>query len=63
MVIIKGCVQWNPAAIENISAAGSDQRTKYQRRKKLKIANSFDLDEVAHNEPPHLDLHCLSSSL
>ena len=27
------------------------------------FANSIDLDEVAHNEPPHLDLHCLSSSL
>ena len=23
----------------------------------------IDLDEVAHNEPPHLDLHCLPSSL
>ena len=23
------------------------------------LANSVDLDEVAHNEPPHLDLHCL----
>ena len=21
------------------------------------FANSVDLDEVAHNEPPHLDLH------
>ena len=26
------------------------------------FANSVDLDEVAHKEPPHLDLHCLSSS-
>ena len=25
------------------------------------FANSVDLDEVAHNEPPHLDLHCLHS--
>ena len=25
------------------------------------FANSADLDEVAHNEPPHLDLHCLPS--
>ena len=24
---------------------------------------SVDLDEVAHNEPPHVDLHCLLSSL
>ena len=28
-----------------------------------KFANSVDLDEVAHHEPPHLDLHCLPSSL
>ena len=27
------------------------------------ICNSVDLDEVAHNEPPHSDLHCLPSSL
>ena len=27
------------------------------------LANSVDLDEVAHNEPPHLDLHCLLYSL
>ena len=27
------------------------------------FANSIDLDEVAHNEPPHLHLHCLPSSL
>ena len=27
------------------------------------FANSLNLDEVAHYEPPHLDLHCLSSSL
>ena len=27
------------------------------------FANSVDLDEVAHNEPPHQDLHCLLSCL
>ena len=27
------------------------------------FVNSIDLDEVAHNEPPHLDLHCLLFSL
>ena len=27
----------------------------------LNLQNSIDLDEVAHNEPPHLDLHCLPS--
>ena len=32
----------------------------------MKIADcaySKDLTEVADNEPPHLDLHCLPSSL
>ena len=29
----------------------------------LKLANSIDFDEVAQNDPPHLDLHCLPSSL
>ena len=27
------------------------------------FANSVGLDEVAHDEPPHLDLHCLPSGL
>ena len=27
------------------------------------FANRVDLDEVAHNEPPHLDIHCLPYSL
>ena len=31
--------------------------------KTAKFTNSVDPDEVAHNEPPHLDLHCLPSSL
>ena len=30
---------------------------------KADFANSVDLDEVAHHEPPHLDLHYLPSSL
>ena len=25
--------------------------------------NNVDLDEVAQNEPPHLDIHCLPSSI
>ena len=32
-------------------------------KKIAKFANSIVIDEVAHNEPPHLDLHCLPSSL
>ena len=29
------------------------------RNEKVEFANSVDPDEVAHNEPPHLNLHCL----
>ena len=31
--------------------------------KKVEFANSVDPDEVAHNEPPHQDVHCLLLSL
>ena len=34
-----------------------------QEMKIAAFAISEDLDEVAHHEPPHLDLHCLPSSL
>ena len=27
------------------------------------FANSVDLDKIAHNEPPYLDLHCLPPGL
>ena len=30
--------------------------------KLAEFANSVDFNEVAHNEPPHLDPHCLPSS-
>ena len=33
------------------------------RDKNTEFANSVDLDEVAHNEPPHLYLHCLHYSI
>ena len=32
-------------------------------KKRTESANSVDLDEVAHHEPPHLDLHCMPSCL
>ena len=31
--------------------------------KLIEFANSVDLDELAHHEPSHLDLHCLPSNL
>ena len=46
---------------DTVSILCSPKVFKYQRRKKAKFANGLDLDEVAHNEPPHLDLHCLPS--
>ena len=33
------------------------------RDKVVESANSVDPDEVAHDEPPHQDLHCLPYSL
>ena len=29
----------------------------------MRMANSVDLDEVAHDEPPHQDLRCLQIQL
>ena len=42
------------------------QRLSFTLKNKVKIielANSIDLDEAAHNEMPHLDLHCLPSGI
>ena len=36
---------------------------KTTETKIAEFANSVDFDDVAHNEPPHLVLHCMSSSL
>ena len=36
---------------------------KVLETKIAEFANNVDLNEVAHNEPPHPDLHCLPSSL
>ena len=30
---------------------------------RIRLANSVDTEEVAHYEPPHLDLHCLKINL
>ena len=34
---------------------------KVLKMKVVEFGNSVDPDEVALNEPPHLDLHCLLS--
>ena len=36
---------------------------KVPETKIVELVNSVNLEEVAHDEPPHLDLHCLPSSL
>ena len=36
---------------------------KVPETKIAEFAKSQDLNEVAHHEPPHLDLHCFPSSL
>ena len=36
---------------------------KCQKKNIVELANSVDPDEVAHYEPPHLDLYCLLSVL
>ena len=44
--------------VEEVQVLNSVPETKI-----ADFANSVDLDEVATHEPPHQDLHCLSSSL
>ena len=34
-------------------------RIKVQKTTIVEFANSVDLDEAAHNEPPHLEIHFL----
>ena len=51
---------------ENISCIDATQVFSLSSLPETKIsefANNVDLDEVAHNEPPHPGLHCLHSSL
>ena len=36
---------------------------KAPKLKVIEFANHVDLDEAAHDEPPHLDLHCLPYSV
>ena len=48
-----------PAIFQYVS-----QLTLYVSETKIaEFSNSLDLDERAHTEPPHLDLHCFPSRL
>ena len=37
-------------------------RVKAAKIKRAEFANSIDLDEVAHIDSPHMNLHCVPSS-
>ena len=39
------------------------RNTVVPEKKIAEFANNVELDEVAHNETPHLNLHCLPSTL
>ena len=49
----------NKARVSINSLTTRDAETRFETQ----FANSVNLDEVAHDEPPYPDLHCLSSSL
>ena len=72
-VIRQGCVQWNPiyklkrlpqAVLKLRTARSVGQRLNLSvpETKVAEFAHSIDLDEVAHHQPPHQDLHCLPFS-
>ena len=42
---------------------GREIGLKVPKTRIVEFANSVDPDEVAHDEPPHLDLHCLPASV
>ena len=46
-----------------IQCHGIELTLQVPETKIAELPNRIDLDEVAHYEPPHLDLHCLTSSL
>ena len=49
--------------LSHIMCQESSLTLKVQETKIAEFANSVALIEVAHHEPPHLDLHCVPSSL
>ena len=53
----------NQAIIVNCETANCNLTLQLPETHIADFANSVDLDEVAHFEPPHLDLHYLPSSL
>ena len=41
----------------------TNHHLKDEKIKIVEVVDSVEPDEVAHHEPPHLDLHCMSSTL
>ena len=52
-----------PFLFTSLLATGQLLTLSLPETKIAEFANGVDLDEVAHKEPPHLDLHCLPSNL
>ena len=57
------CIKASSVAWRTVNKGSFSLALKEPETKKAIFANSIHLDEVAQNEPPHLDLCCLSSSL
>ena len=58
---VENCLRWYLQLFNSLSVTKIAEFINSM--KIVEFANSVDLDEVAHHEPPHLDLHCLPSSL
>ena len=48
---------------ECVTTISCSSRVGLTKMKIVELVNRVDPDEVAYNEPPHHDLHCLPSSL
>ena len=59
---VKFWYQWHDYTADSYYLKHDDPLT-LPVMKIAEFANSIDLDEVAHNEPPNQDLHCLPSSV
>ena len=51
-----------PYSMQGLKLMHSALTLSVPEMKIAEFANNVGLDEEAHNEPPHLDLHCLPSS-
>ena len=56
---LRYCSRVNDSFKQQATKCSSAKNKLYHIEFKDWRANSVDLDEVAHHEPPHQDLHCL----